>query len=291
MLKYNHVFNTTDTTKPFHIHQIQSDTSYVEVAINDRYIGKFKPNYNASTGIGFTKRVNITDDLIFNLLLSGSLASYDPKTESAIFSDEGIVYINNTDGEFLSRNQETGKYFWSADQRSRFFFNPYYFDSEYLWKLKFGTMPTGVNCSCQWPDLEQSLFLGLTYTTDRTWPGEEVIQPIEPLSIDYYARDEGIFTRYLYLDYILDLPHVLDGDVIKISNGNDLLEVEVKNSGEPLFIYENSTVTDRPMVHVPIRCINPNELVHYTKGLEPATQEVISLTLNNKSIQFKIKRI
>lgn len=293
MLEYNHYFNTTDLSKPFHIHQLLSSVDRVATYINDSYIGEVRPNgwdKNTTQGYTFTKYLELTNKLMFDLLVSGSAATYDRKINEAIFNDKALVYISSPSGKRLYKNPDTNKYSWSEVKRSRFFYNPYYFDSGFLWALRFGSLPTGIKCSNQWPEIEKTIFLGSTFKYNSEWSGEIDLPMIEPMTISYYNRDTTGYATELRIKELLDIPHVVDGDKIRFDNGKEELEVVVENSGEPIFLFNETTVMDRPIVHVPIQCSNPNKLYHYAKGLESGTQEIISLELNNKTIQFKIVR-
>lgn len=293
MLKYNHAFNTTDLTQPFHVHQISSDTKEVKIHINSKLIGAFRPNGLAlsdTNGQVYTRYLDLKDEDIFNLVVSGSRATYGTKIEESIFNDRSIIYVKNNSGKMLFRDPDTDKYSWEEDKRSRFFFNPYYFDSKNLWNLKLGYVPTGIICQDQWPDLEYSLFTSLYYTTNLDWQGSVDIQPVEPMTVSYYNRATTGYASSFRIDRHLDIPHVVDGDHVLITNGKESLEFDVSNSGETIVSYPTVTITNRPIIHVPLQFINPNELYHFAKPLDRGTQEVIHKVINDIDIQFKIVR-
>lgn len=290
MLEYKHLFNTSDLTLPYHLHKIKSDTTSVSINLNGKLLGYYKPN--AGTKYNFTKYLDLEDE-VFDLLIAGSLQDYGVKINKSLFNDNTVTYIRLEDGRFLYLDNESGLYSWSTQYRSRFFYNPYYFDSKFLWESRLGYMPTGVQVTNQWPaNIEQNLFLTTVKVFDNTfgWVGEQSITPVEPMTIDFFNNDTTGYSEDFGLSDLIKLPDLYDGDTLTISNGKENITITVSNCIPTQFTYASYTETERPIVHVPIQLVNPNELVHYAKGLEREVEEVINLSLYDNDIQFTIKR-
>lgn len=290
MLTYTHLFNISDMSLPYHLHKIESDTTSVSVNLNGKLLGYYKPN--KGTTYQFTKYLDL-DNNIFDLLISGSLQTYSVKIDKTLFNDLTVTYIRLDDGRFLYKDNETNLYSWSTTLRSRFYFNPYYFDSKFLWELRMNYVPTGIQVTNQWPpNLERDIFLNTVVSFDNSfgWTGEQSITEVSPMTIDFFNNDVTGYTVPFELSEIIELPDLYDGDVLTISNGKENINVTVSNCIPTQFTYDSYTETDRPIVHVPIQITNPNELVHYAKGLEREIEEVINLNLYNNDIQFTIKR-
>jgi hypothetical protein len=287
MLKYSHAFNYTELDQPFHIHKLESDSQTVALSINNSHVGYYKPNpgYKYS----FSKFLNIEN--LLELVVSGTAAEYSDAVNRSIFAEDKIIYVRNPLGETLWHDLETGLYHWKTDLRSKFFFNPYFFDSRYLWIKTFGTMPSGVKCNDQWEDsTEEKLFSSKFLEVTDTWTDGKAIDLVDPMVLEPYRYDTIGIESQFFVGAILDIPEVKNGDVLTFTTTKDTLVVEVKNCPDTNFIYAEHTVTDRPIVHVPIRVISPNELIHYAKGLPSNTTESITLNLHGTDVTFMITR-
>ena len=156
MLRYDHVFNA-DVTKPYHIHVLESDTSSITVNLN----GLFVCYVSSTIGTKYSfSKFNQLESTILQLLVSGSTASYTKKTDQLIFNSLRAKYIKEPGGKFLARNNENGKYFWSTETRTVFFFNPFFFKSEFLWEYTLGYIPSKQQVINIWDkDAASELFL------------------------------------------------------------------------------------------------------------------------------------
>ena len=293
MLKYKYAQNPNDLTLPYHIHGIASDTASVQVYINGNLYGNFKPNmFDKPDKYLFTRHF-VPEETIVQLFIVGSRQDYGAKDNASIFNQDTAVTIMLENGLTLFKDQETGRYSWDDTRRSRFYANPHYFDSEFLWNLTIGYAPTKTTLSYQWPlNYEQELFLPsvITVSDSNYWSGTRDVPDIEPMVNDPYdIYDHGEIVN-LNLDAIIDLKTLKQGDHIEISNGSEKISFDVRLNEETQFIYENLVETCHPIVHQDILTVNPNGKVHYAKGLGRRQQELVTLTLYDKQIQFTIRR-
>lgn len=287
MLKYNHLFNE-NLDYPFHIHMIESNTTNVAISLNSVHLGYYASTYG-STYI-LNKYYNVPN--ILELMVVGSRQIYNKQKEQAYFKDSTIRYIKNIVGDFLVLDLETNKYYWSENSRTNFFFNPEYFSSKILWEFTSGYVPLGTTTIDLWGEEEaKNLFLNQIYETDQTWVGQKEILDVEPIDINYFGNDISGMVKVIQVDsFINELQDLEDGDIIRIDNGLEVLEITVENIYTSAS-YNSVTETTRPIVHVPIDIINPNKKYLYSKGLDIDEEETINLELNNNNIQFNIKRI
>ena len=271
-----------------------SDTASVTIGINGVEVGEFKPNMFSTPQVHHFTRNFVPESTLLELLIVGSRQEYEAKENNSFYNQDSAVYVRLENGKTLYKDPDTGKYSWDEFNRSKFYFNPYYFDSEFLWNLRLGYVPFGSSLTYQWPlNYEQTLFSPSTVVIDdnNSWPGSIEVPDIDPLINDYFAVNQTGEVVNLHLDSIIDLKTLKSGDLLEISNGRELLSIDVKLDEEAQFIYEDPVVTCRPLLHSDIKTINPNGVVHYSKGIGRNTQELITLTLYDKQIQFTGRRL
>lgn len=287
MLKYNHIFNT-DLDYPYHIHSIESDSTSLTINLNGSLVGYFRP----TTGSTYSFTSYITTPDILSLMAVGSRQAYDKKKDASFFKESTVKYISCADGRFLVKNNANGLYSWSTTERTRFFFNPEYFSSNFLWTYTIGYVPTGVVVDDLWDETTaQELFLSKVYIHDSPWGGEQAIADVDPMTIDYFDNAVTGIEKTITVDYFLDeLQDLVDGDIITINNGSETLDMTVKNCTTSA-TYAASTETTRPIVHVPIDVINPNKKVVYSKALAIGDTQTINITVEGNALQFDISRI
>ena len=294
MLRYKYAQNSSNLELPFHIHGIMSDTASVSIGINGVLVGEYKPNMFSTPQTKLFTRNFVPEATLLQLLIVGSRQQYDAKENQSFFNQDSAVFVRLANGLRLYRDPDTQLYSWEENKRSKFYFNPHYFDSEFLWNLRVGYVPSGVSLTYQWPlDYEQQLFMPSTLTIDdsNSWSGSKDIVDIEPLVNDYFSVDNQGQVVNLHLDGIIELQTLKSGDLLEISNGSEVLSLDVKLDEETQFMYQDPVVTCRPVVHQDIKTINPNGTVHYAKGLGRHTQELITLTLYGKQVQFTVRRL
>ncbi len=287
MLSYEHVFNT-DINMPFHIHAIDSSSTSVTINLNGKFIGYFKPNIGSLyTFVKYTPAFSILD-----LMVVGSRHNYSKGISDSFFKDSTTKYIQSATGSFLVRDIQNNTYHWSDTSRTRFFFNPEYFNSKILWNYVVGYIPTGKTMVNIWSDSEAlELFTNQVYVTDEFWTGDKTILDVEPLTIlPFTMATMGIAKNVVVDSFIYELQNLKNGDKITIDNGSETIELIVENCYTNAF-YNPATETTRPLVHVPIDIINPNKKYLYSKGLDIGGEETINLELHDNIIQFNIKRI
>jgi len=294
MLRYKYTQNSQDLKLPFHIHGIMSDTASIGVNINGLHVGDFKPNmFNKPDKYLFTRHF-IPEATLLQLLIVGSRQTYSAKDNNSFFNQDSAVFVKLEDGRTLYKNPDNGLYSWHETKRSKFYFNPHYFDSEYLWNLRLGYVPTSINLTYQWPiNYEQELFVPTTVniSNSSSWPGESEILDIPPLVNSYFTTNDTGKLVNLNLNAIIDLKTLKSGDLLEITNGREILRIDVKLDEETQFNYRDPVVTCRPVLHADIETINPNGVVHYAKGMRRKTQELITLTIYDKQVQFTGRRL
>ena len=122
------------------------------------------------------------------------------------------------------------------------------------------------------------------------WSGELSIDTDDPVQYLSLIQIRRCIPKQLSVDsFIMELQDLSNGDIIAFSNGNERLEVEVKNVTTEAS-YPVSNATTRPIIHVPIDIVNPNKRLLYSKGLDSGAQETIQFELYNNNIQFQIAR-
>ncbi len=287
MLKYNHIFNE-NVDYPFHIHVIESSSTSVAVNLNGHLIGYFKPT--AGITHAFTKYTR--EFSILELMVVGTRQEYTKNIEASFFKDSTVKYIKNSWGAFLTKNNETNKYYWSNTSRTRFFFNPEYFNMKVCWEFVIGYIPQGKVTNTIWTEeAAKELFLNQIYLTEESWPGEKSIEDVEPLIVNHFdILTSGNSNDFVVDTFIEQLQDLVDGDEIVIDNGIEKLEITVSNTYTKA-LYDTINVTTRPLIHVPIDIVNPNKKILYSKGIDVGVEETINLELHGNNIQFNIQRI
>jgi len=283
MLVYEHIFNE-NLDYPFHVHIISSSSTSISISLNKLFIGQFKST--AGSTYTFTKYYQTPN--IFDLIVVGSRQNYTNKINDAYFKESTSRYVKNTAGLYLNIDPDTKLYFWNANSRTKFYFNPEYFSSKFLWELTIGYIPTGKIVLDLFSDT--TLFSNKVYETTENWPGSKAIADVNPITIDYYSTSTtGIAKNYSVDYFINELQDLKNGDIIDITNGIDSLSITVSNIYTKA-IYQQTNTTTRPIIHVPIDIINPNKKYVYSKDLVIGTNETTNLVLHNNIIQFTIER-
>ena len=289
MLKYNHIFNTTNLDLPYHIHYIDSDTSSFIIRVNGISIGEFKPT--VGTKYKFEKIVALPEE-IWRLLIAGTNISYNKEINSIFYAESNIKYIKDGSGNYLAINPETNGYYWTTDIKTRFYFNPYYFSSSYLWTKLIGYVPTGVYLNNIWSEDEaRDTFTQIEFLSTEIWQGERFFDTLPPVEISYFQEDQLGYSSFIEVgSFIYELQDLNNGDYITIDNGKETINFIVENCTTSA-LYEEETTTDRPIVHVPIQFINPNKEVLYAKTLESGAEETVAISLYDNDIKFTVKRL
>lgn len=284
MLTYEHIFNE-NLDYPFHIHIIDTNSTSVSISLNKLFIGQFKKTIGST--YTFSKHYQIPD--IFSLIVVGSRQNYTNKINNAYFKESTSRYIKNTAGLYLNIDPDTKQYFWNANSRTKFYFNPEYFSSKFLWELTIGYMPIGTTVLDLFSDT--SLFSNKVYETTEFWPGSKDIADVNPVTVDYFSLATIGVSKSFSVDYFInELQDLKDGDIIDITNGNDSLSIVVNNIYTKA-TYQAINTTTRPIIHVPIDIVNPNKKYVYSKDLAIGTSENINIQLHGNNIDFSIARI
>jgi len=223
MLSYIYIRNNSE-----HINVIGSDSNKNNIAIyiNGTFSKFVKPNLvrKGVTDYEYTKIFNHGFNVLENLH-SGSIASYqDDRINSLIFNKLSYIYVKNNNGDYLHRNPEVeNEYEWHSTLRTKFFFNPYFWDCEHLWEKTIGYVPTAVTTTKQWPeDLAITYFSKRTLVINEGWIGFKAINTIEPHEINRFV-DNSIGTRNNYkLSHLIDLEASF-GDEVLLTNGKQKL--------------------------------------------------------------------
>lgn len=283
MLTYHHIFNE-NIDYPFHIHILDSDYC-VQAYKNGCLIANIMPN--AGTGYSFNKFYTI-EQSILELIVTGSRKSYGTIIDKSIFKTSNAKFVRNSStGLFLTHKE--GNYYWSAEDRSLFFFNPYYFSSRFLWEYSIGYIPNNIEVLDLWQD--SSLFTNNIYDTDEFWAGMKTFEDVDPVKLDPFSNlTTGLTHTFTVNRIINELQDLKDGDILKFVGGPNVVEVEVKNTYTKA-LYNYDTVTTRPIITVPITIINPNKKVTIAKNLEPGSSEITNLVLYNNNITIQTRRI
>ena len=223
MLQYNYVYDSAN-------HRVvigsDADKTNVAVYINGTFTKFVNPNLlRKGTGAySYSKNFEHGFNVLENLH-SGTIITYDdPRLDSLIFNELSFIYVKNGSGNYLYRNPSNiNEYEWSATNRTKFFFNPYFWDCDYLWEKVAGHVPSGVSLTRQWPrDYAITYFSKRTLTVADTWVGWQVINTIEPGSINYFTNN-GTGTLVTYeLSHLIDLG-ASDGDEVLLINGKQRL--------------------------------------------------------------------
>ena len=223
MLSYNYVYDSANHRAVVGSDALQSN---VAVYLNGTFSKFVNPNL-LRKGVGtysYPKNFLHSFNVLENLH-SGTIIEYsDKRIESLIFNDLTYIYVKNGDGNYLHRNPDNiNEYEWHATLRTRFFFNPYFWDCKHLWEKTTGYVPTNVVNTQQWPtDFAISYFSKRTLTVTDTWVGWQVINTIEPIEVDRFTNN-GSGTSITYeLSHLIDLG-AADGDEVLLINGKQRL--------------------------------------------------------------------
>ncbi len=223
MLKYNYVYDTAN-----HRVIIASDTlqSNVAIYLNGTFSKFVNPNLLRKGTGTFSYSKNFLHGFnVLENLHSGTAFTYtDTRVDSLIFNELNYIYVKNGDGNYLHRSPSVADdYEWHATERTKFFFNPYFWDCAHLWEKTTGYIPTNVVNTDQWPnDLAITFFSKRTLTVTDTWVGWQAINTIEPSSINRFTNN-GSGTSVTYeLTHNIDLG-ATDGDEVLLINGKQRL--------------------------------------------------------------------
>ena len=279
MLRYNHIYNSTMFSENHNLAAIASDSFNVAIYVNDKLQEIVSPNIGTEGHAFDIFKNRLTDTEIVNLIYSGSKQLYSLDVERLIFGQANTIYIKNTTGKYLYTNS-SGITSWSNTDKSKFFFNPYYFDSEYLWKKVFKQKPDNVTTSGLWDlDSEISLFNRLTITVDLN-----TIPTLVGPKVFNYFEQTGL-TESLFIDKIISIKAV-NGDKIKLKTDKEVLEfiyLPVTDTAQMIVPNIDGTTISRPLIHIPIRTINPNSESLYTK--------ILNVGLNSFTVSITVQGI
>lgn len=160
--------------------------------------------------------------------------------------------------------------------------------------MTLGYVPTGELPIDAWNDNNAlNLFSSMVYTVGlyESWSGEQEIPQVGPFIPNPYNNDMlGHDKTYRVSHFIEELQDLKNGDIITLDNGLEQLKVKVENCWTEAH-YPSTTITSRPIAHVPIEVVNPNKKIVYSKAFENGNQETIHLNLYDNNIQFNIVRI
>jgi hypothetical protein len=251
-------------------------TANIALYVNNTFIKYFTPNKVSGGSLVVTKKFNHGYNILENLH-SGTIATYiDPRIDSAIFNENTYIYVKNTLGKFLHRVPDTtDSYEWHDTSRTKFFFNPYFWDSKYLWERLFGYVPTGISLTSQWPEVDEiNLFSKRTLVVQDTWTGMRTITTIVPSNINYFTNNLTGTEVTINLSHELDLD-LETGDEVIFTNGKDRLaftynpenNASVKINGILVPGVVNIPNYTRPIIHIPVVTIQPNKTLLFTKSL------------------------
>jgi len=262
MLKYNHIYNSTILSVAHNIAAIDSDSTNIAIYINDKLQEIVSPNVGPGTSFTIYK-ASLTDKEILDLIYSGSQQSYSIDIDKLIFGKGNTVYVKNTLGKYLYTDA-SGNTSWSSTNKSRFFFNPYYFDSDYLWKRLFKKRPNNVITSGLWDlENEMKLFNRLTVVVDTT----SLPSLVKPKVFSYF--DQTDLTDTIEINNYIFFK-AKQGDKIKLKTDKEVLEFiysPITTTARMIIPNINGTSINRPIIHIPVKTINPNSTLLYSKIL------------------------
>jgi len=262
VLKYNNIYNETVLSEPYNIAAIDSDAYNVAIYVNDRLQEIVSPNVGTGQTFSIFKQA-LSDTDILNLIYSGSKQKYSLSQEKLIFGAGNVVYVKNTNGEYLYTDGADNTS-WSSTDKSRFFFNPYYFDSDYLWKKVFKKKPNNVSTSGLWNiNSEVELFNKKTVVLNTT----SLPSLVDPNVFSYFNNIGD--TESISIDHFISI-NATYGDKVKLKTDKDEITFTyepVTSTARMLVPDIDGTSIDRPLIHIPLRTINPNSEVLYSKIL------------------------
>ena len=223
MLLYNYVYDGANHRVVIGSDALQNN---VAIYINGTFSKFVNPNL-LRKGVGaFSYSKNFLHNFnVLENLHSGTIIEYsDQRLDSLIFNELTYIHVKNGDGNYLHRNPANeNEYEWHANDKTKFFFNPYFWDCRHLWEKITGYVPTNVTNTNQWPnDLAIAYFSKRTLTITDTWVGWQTINTIDPITIDRFTN-QGSGTSITYeLSHLIDLG-ATDGDEILLINGKQRL--------------------------------------------------------------------
>jgi len=285
MLTYTHIYNSTNSKLPYNIACIDSNSTNIAIYINNKLQEIVSPN-KATLGLEFTiYKQKLDTKNILDILYSGTIISYSNAINKVIFSDSNVVYVKSSLGKFLNLDINNIPY-WSSTTKSKFFFNPYYFDSGYLWQKIFSTgIFDSSKVSGLWnlPD-EIDLFNRRTLNVST----EIIPVKIKPFRFNYF--DHTSFTTQITIDKVLEIK-ANTGDIVSLKTDKDRIEFTYEPISASAMIVPDidGTTCSRPWIHIPLRFIDPNSESLYTKILNKGTNNFdIKVTVEDKSFTKNI---
>ena len=95
MLKYTHLYNTSDVTKPYNLCCIESDSSNINLYVNDIFKATIAPNKGSKYSFVAYKALDISKENLVQLLAKGTIEadSYTVAERKTIFNDKNYCYI------------------------------------------------------------------------------------------------------------------------------------------------------------------------------------------------------
>ena len=95
MLKYTHLYNTSDIKKPYNLGCIESDSSNINLYVNDIFKATIAPNSGTKYSFLAYKALDISKENLVQLLAKGTIEadSYSLAERKSIFNDKNYCYI------------------------------------------------------------------------------------------------------------------------------------------------------------------------------------------------------
>lgn len=281
MLRYNNIYNSTVLSENHNIAAIASDSYNVAIYVNNKLQEIVSPNVDTEGYAFDIFSMKLSDTEIVNLIYSGSKQKYTLDVEKLIYSKSNTVYVKNLDGDYLYTDT-LGNTYWSSQDKSRFFFNPYYFDSSYLWEKVFKKKPDNITTSGLW-DLQSeiALFNKLTITVDSV-AIPSIVQP----KIFSYFEQTGL-TKRIYINKFLSLK-AKHGDKIKLKTDKESLEFiysPITNTAQMIIPDIDGISVSRPLISIPVKTINPNSELLYSKILNKGLNS-FTLSITEQEVTF-----
>ena len=95
MLKYTHLYNTSDVTKPYNLGCIESDSANINLYVNDVFKTTLSPNSGTKYSFLAYKAIDVSKENLVRLLAKGTIEadSYTVAERKSIFNDKNYCYI------------------------------------------------------------------------------------------------------------------------------------------------------------------------------------------------------
>ena len=95
MLKYTHLYNTSDIKKPYNLCCIESDSANINLYVNDVFKATLSPNSGTKYSFLAYKALDISKENLVQLLAKGTIEadSYTVAERKSIFNDKNYCYI------------------------------------------------------------------------------------------------------------------------------------------------------------------------------------------------------